>query len=121
MCCPRGHACLPACPPPCLSLQGLLEDVRAAPEGAILLLHACAHNPTGVDPTPEQWAGILEAAQSRKLLPFFDSAYQVLSLLCPQLSDLLTVWSCNAACPLSLRRCLVSVGPILSSRRRLRL
>ena len=78
MCCLRCHACLPACPPPCLSLQGLLEDVRAAPEGAILLLHACAHNPTGVDPTPEQWAGILEAAQSRKLLPFFDSAYQVL-------------------------------------------
>lgn len=71
-------SCLPACPPPCLSLQGLLKDVRAAPEGAILLLHACAHNPTGVDPTPEQWAGILEAAQSRKLLLFFDSAYQVL-------------------------------------------
>jgi hypothetical protein len=90
-------------------LQGLLEDVHAAPEGAILLLHACAHNPTGVDPTPEQWAGILEAAQSRKLLPFFDSAYQVLPL--PAYACLLTgllayrlwlchLWVCVNACNL---------------------
>lgn len=59
-----------------LDYEGLIEDVKAAPEGSILLLHACAHNPTGVDPTPEQWNGILEVATSKKLLPFFDSAYQ---------------------------------------------
>ncbi len=59
-----------------LDFAGMLADIQNAPEGAILLLHACAHNPTGVDPTPDQWKSILEVAQSRKLLPFFDSAYQ---------------------------------------------
>ena len=55
----------------------MLQDLRSAPEGAIVVLHACAHNPTGVDPTPEQWRGILKAVQQKRLLPFFDSAYQV--------------------------------------------
>ncbi|EFN51704.1 hypothetical protein CHLNCDRAFT_59799 [Chlorella variabilis] len=59
-----------------LDFEGMIEDIKAAPEGAILLLHACAHNPTGVDPTPEQWQGILDAALAKKLLVFFDSAYQ---------------------------------------------
>jgi hypothetical protein len=36
-------------------VQGLVEDLSAAPEGSVVVLHACAHNPTGVDPTPEQW------------------------------------------------------------------
>ena len=57
--------------------QGMLEDLRQAPEGSIVLLHACAHNPTGVDPTPEQWRGILQTVQQKRMLPFFDSAYQV--------------------------------------------
>lgn len=56
---------------------GLLEDLRSAPAGAIVLLHACAHNPTGVDPTLEQWEQIRQVVRSRGLLPFFDSAYQV--------------------------------------------
>ncbi|GAB4816612.1 hypothetical protein N2152v2_003658 [Parachlorella kessleri] len=59
-----------------LDYEGLLADLEAAPEGAILLLHACAHNPTGVDPTPQEWQGILEAVKRKKLFPFFDSAYQ---------------------------------------------
>ena len=41
-----------------LDYQGMLEDLHAAPPGAIVLLHACAHNPTGVDPTQDQWKGI---------------------------------------------------------------
>jgi len=40
------------------------------------LLHACAHNPTGVDPKPEQWNAICEVVKKRKLFPFFDLAYQ---------------------------------------------
>lgn len=59
-----------------LEYEGMLQDLRSAPEGSIVLLHACAHNPTGVDPTAEQWQGILKAVQERRLLPFFDSAYQ---------------------------------------------
>lgn len=59
-----------------LDYEGMVADLKTAPEGAIVILHACAHNPTGVDPTPEQWQGILDAVRSRSLLPFFDSAYQ---------------------------------------------
>ncbi|KAK9788453.1 hypothetical protein WJX73_007890 [Symbiochloris irregularis] len=59
-----------------LDYEGMLEDFRSAPEGAVVLLHACAHNPTGVDPTKEQWQGILDVVREKKLLPFFDSAYQ---------------------------------------------
>lgn len=58
-------------------LIGLLEDLGSAPAGAIVLLHACAHNPTGVDPTLQQWERIRQLMRSKGLLPFFDSAYQV--------------------------------------------
>jgi aspartate aminotransferase len=54
----------------------MLADLSAAPPGAVVLLHACAHNPTGVDPTPAQWRTLLALLASRRLLPFFDSAYQ---------------------------------------------
>ncbi|CAL5405752.1 unnamed protein product [Camellia sinensis] len=59
-----------------LNFQGLLDDLSSAPSGAIVLLHACAHNPTGVDPTLEQWEQIRKLMRSKGLLPFFDSAYQ---------------------------------------------
>ncbi|KAK3263085.1 hypothetical protein CYMTET_28091 [Cymbomonas tetramitiformis] len=59
-----------------LDFQGLCEDLCAAPAGSIILLHACAHNPTGVDPTHEQWAEILKVVKAKQLLPLFDSAYQ---------------------------------------------
>jgi aspartate aminotransferase len=59
-----------------LDEQGMLEDLRAMPRGSIVILHACAHNPTGVDPTREQWAKIATVVQERGLLPWFDSAYQ---------------------------------------------
>merc|ERR1719473_322372 len=47
-----------------------------AEEGDMILLHACAHNPTGVDPTREQWEKIAEVMQRRNLFPVMDSAYQ---------------------------------------------
>jgi len=61
-----------------LNLDGMIEDLAAAPDGSVVLLHACAHNPTGVDPTQEQWAAISKALAPRKgkLALFFDSAYQ---------------------------------------------
>ena len=40
------------------------------------MLHACAHNPTGIDPTPEQWAQISDIVKEKGLFPFFDMAYQ---------------------------------------------
>merc|ERR1719291_803618 len=59
-----------------LDLAGMLEDIQNAPEGSIMLLHAAAHNPTGVDPTKEQWDKILAACQAKKHIAWFDSAYQ---------------------------------------------
>ncbi|KAA3458002.1 aspartate aminotransferase, cytoplasmic [Gossypium australe] len=59
-----------------LNFQELLEDLGSAPSGSIVLLHACAHNPTGVDPTLQQWEQIRQLMRSKALLPFFDSAYQ---------------------------------------------
>jgi len=59
-------------------MQGMIADLQAAPDGSAVLLHACAHNPTGVDPTPAQWEEICAALKPRagKLHLFFDSAYQ---------------------------------------------
>ncbi|KAJ8789379.1 hypothetical protein J1605_021906 [Eschrichtius robustus] len=59
-----------------LDLQGFLNDLEKAPEFSIFVLHACAHNPTGTDPTPEQWKQIASVMKRRFLFPFFDSAYQ---------------------------------------------
>lgn len=46
------------------------------PPNSIVLLHACAHNPTGVDPTPEQWVELSSLIAEKSLFPFFDMAYQ---------------------------------------------
>ncbi|VDB99682.1 unnamed protein product [Peniophora sp. CBMAI 1063] len=59
-----------------LDFEGLKEDLRKADDKAIVLLHACAHNPTGVDPTPEQWKEISDIVKEKQLFPFFDMAYQ---------------------------------------------
>jgi len=56
--------------------HGALLDIAKIPERSIILLHACAHNPTGVDPRPEQWAELSKVIKERKLFPFFDMAYQ---------------------------------------------
>ena len=59
-----------------LDFEGLKEDMKNAPEGSIILFHTCAHNPTGVDPTHEQWDELAELCIQKKLIPFFDTAYQ---------------------------------------------
>ncbi|KAL1967056.1 hypothetical protein VTN77DRAFT_3580 [Rasamsonia byssochlamydoides] len=59
-----------------LDIDGMLGTLRTAPEGSIIVLHACAHNPTGVDPTQEQWKQIAAVIRERQHFPFFDCAYQ---------------------------------------------
>lgn len=59
-----------------LDFDGMTKTISEAPSGSIILLHACAHNPTGVDPTREQWKKIAEIMKSKKHFPFFDCAYQ---------------------------------------------
>nr|XP_027809155.1 aspartate aminotransferase, mitochondrial-like isoform X2 [Marmota flaviventris] len=55
---------------------GAIEDISKMPEQSVLLLHACAHNPTGVDPRPEQWKEIASVVKKKNLFAFFDVAYQ---------------------------------------------
>lgn len=59
-----------------LDFEGMLADIKDAPKGSIFLFHACAHNPTGVDPTPAQWAEISNAVKAAGHYAFFDMAYQ---------------------------------------------
>lgn len=59
-----------------LDFDGMVEDIKNMPKNSIVLLHACAHNPTGVDPTEEQWRAISDAVKEGNHYPFFDMAYQ---------------------------------------------
>lgn len=59
-----------------LEFEKLIDCINSAPKNSIFLLHSCAHNPTGLDPSKEQWKSILESLDSNNHLPLFDSAYQ---------------------------------------------
>jgi aromatic-amino-acid transaminase len=59
-----------------IDFDGMLTALNVAPEGTIIVLHACCHNPTGYDITPEQWDQVITAIKARKLVPFLDMAYQ---------------------------------------------
>ncbi|TAQ89155.1 hypothetical protein B7494_g2557 [Chlorociboria aeruginascens] len=59
-----------------LDFEGMVADIKGAPKGSAFLLHACAHNPTGVDPTIEQWKEISDAVKAGGHYAFFDMAYQ---------------------------------------------
>ena len=59
-----------------LDYTGFLGTLNDAPERSVFLLHACAHNPTGVDPTAEQWNTIADAFLAKGHFAFFDCAYQ---------------------------------------------
>jgi len=59
-----------------LDFEAMLTHLNKAAAGDVVLLHGCAHNPTGVDPTKAQWARIADVMAAKKLIPFFDCAYQ---------------------------------------------
>jgi len=59
-----------------LNFSGMVNDIKNAPNGSVILLHACAHNPTGVDPTKEQWQELSQVIKEKGHFPLFDSAYQ---------------------------------------------
>lgn len=60
-----------------LNFKGMIDTLdKKANKGDIVLLQACAHNPTGVDPSQEQWKEICALVMKKGLIPFFDSAYQ---------------------------------------------
>jgi aromatic-amino-acid transaminase len=59
-----------------LDFSGMLSGLRALPARTIVTLHACCHNPTGVDLTGEQWRQVVEVVKQADLVPFLDIAYQ---------------------------------------------
>ncbi|MDR6236097.1 amino acid aminotransferase [Pseudomonas oryzihabitans] len=59
-----------------LNREGFLADLKALPERSVVVLHACCHNPTGVDLQPADWQAVLEVVKARNLVPFLDIAYQ---------------------------------------------
>ena len=59
-----------------LNFAGMLADLNKLEPGTVVLLHACCHNPTGVDLTVDQWKQVVALVKDRNLLPFVDMAYQ---------------------------------------------
>jgi aspartate aminotransferase len=56
--------------------HGFMGDIAANPDGSIYLIHACAHNPTGCDPSQEEWRELSKQLLKKKAIVFFDCAYQ---------------------------------------------
>ena len=59
-----------------IDFEGMCEDLEKMEDHSIVLFHACAHNPTGVDLSHEQWEKVLKIVIKKEILPFFDMAYQ---------------------------------------------
>ena len=59
-----------------VNFDGMLASLAAMPRGAIVVLHACCHNPTGADLTQDQWGQVIQAVVDGGLVPFLDMAYQ---------------------------------------------
>jgi aromatic-amino-acid transaminase len=59
-----------------VDFDGMLADIKAAPAGTIVVLHACCHNPTGYDITAAQWDQVVAAIKAKNLVTFLDMAYQ---------------------------------------------
>ncbi|WER44802.1 aspartate/tyrosine/aromatic aminotransferase [Cupriavidus sp. WKF15] len=59
-----------------LNFAGMLESLKSYPANTIVVLHACCHNPTGVDLSADQWKEVVALIKARNLIPFLDMAYQ---------------------------------------------
>ena len=62
-----------------LDFDAMCASIKTIPKGDVILLHGCCHNPTGIDPTPEQWAQIGDLLAEQGVLPLVDFAYQGLA------------------------------------------
>jgi len=62
-----------------VDFEAVMKTLGALPAGAIVVLHACCHNPTGVDLAPDQWGRVIEVVKTRELVPILDMAYQGLA------------------------------------------
>ncbi|GLR64719.1 aromatic amino acid transaminase [Marinospirillum insulare] len=89
-----------------LDFPALLADLKQIPQGDVVLLHACCHNPTGFDLSKEQWQEVLAVLKEGKLLPLIDFAYQgfgegldedaaAVRLLAEELPEVMITSSCS--------------------------
>ena len=58
-----------------LDMNGMIQDLSRAMDGSIVVLHACAHNPTGCDPSLEEWKELISVISNKSHIAFFDAAY----------------------------------------------
>jgi aromatic-amino-acid transaminase len=80
-----------------VKFEQMLETLQGLPERSVVVLHACCHNPTGVDLKEDQWARVIQAVNKRNLVPFLDLAYQGFADGLD--ADALAVRRFSAACP----------------------
>ena len=59
-----------------VNFEGMLASLKAMPEGAVVVLHACCHNPTGAELNADQWGQVIQVVRENRLIPFLDMAYQ---------------------------------------------
>lgn len=89
-----------------LNVEAMLAALSHVPKGDVVLLHACCHNPTGLDLTAEDWTRVLAVVKARELLPLIDFAYQgfgdgleqdalAVRLFAAELPELLITSSCS--------------------------
>ncbi|MEE4278776.1 MAG: aminotransferase class I/II-fold pyridoxal phosphate-dependent enzyme, partial [Halieaceae bacterium] len=89
-----------------VNFDGMVEDLKAAGSGDLVLLHGCCHNPSGADLSLEQWATIADMAEAQGFMPFIDIAYQGLGdgldadaaglrLLAARLPEMIIAASCS--------------------------
>lgn len=89
-----------------LDFPAMLTDLKQIPQGDVVLLHVCCHNPTGFDLSLAQWQEVLAVLQERELLPLIDFAYQgfgegldkdaaAVRLLSEQLAEVMITSSCS--------------------------
>lgn len=80
--------------------DAMMDTLRKLPAGAIAVLHACCHNPTGVDLASDQWEQVIEVVNARGIVPFLDMAYQ--GFADGLEADAVAVRRFAAACPVVL-------------------
>jgi len=89
-----------------IEVDAMLDSMQAAPKGDVVLLHACCHNPSGFDPTADEWHAIMDVVVERELLPFVDMAYMgfarsidddsfVIRELAPRVPEMVVANSCS--------------------------
>eukprot|EP00667_Euglena_gracilis_P011304 EG_transcript_11546 len=59
-----------------LGWEAMKEDLQQSPDGSIVVLHLCSHNPTGADLSPAQWLELADLVVAKRFCPVFDAAYQ---------------------------------------------